>query len=430
MGLLTRFRAEDPERRVILPHEHTRKAAKEDRWRLLQTTRVNFSPIFMMFPDPEGRFATLTADTTAQAPLIHFTDDDGVEHRLWRVDEAERVAEWQSFLGTLPGVHRRRAPPSRHRPALARRERARGSLDPRLPDAHRGPGASRAAVPPHPVRGAVARRGGPAAGARTSRSPGVRRRLRGARRWPRRRPDGPSPSPSPAAGPWWPRRSPRPESLLPADAPGVPAGPRSLPPPPRGARTAPRRPDSAVSYVHSLAEAEEAVAAGACRLAVLLRGTPVQQIVGRGGRGRVDAGQEHLLPPQAAFGPRHPSPGRDRRVTPPRPGPLRAGVGGPRLSACPTTSARAEARAMGRRPPDHPGRRGRACEPRCCSSTSRTRSACPSSSSSWAAARGAARSRTASASAPSCTATSPASPRWSSRWTPTPRSRSSTPCSG
>jgi hypothetical protein len=37
--------------------------------------------------------------------------------------------------------------------------------------------------------------------------------------------------------------------------------------------------DSAVRYVHSLAEAEETVAAGACRLAVLTRATPPQQIV-------------------------------------------------------------------------------------------------------------------------------------------------------
>jgi hypothetical protein len=38
-------------------------------------------------------------------------------------------------------------------------------------------------------------------------------------------------------------------------------------------------PDAAVSYVHSLAEAREAVDKGQCRLAVLLRGTPVSQIV-------------------------------------------------------------------------------------------------------------------------------------------------------
>jgi uncharacterized protein (DUF1015 family) len=38
-------------------------------------------------------------------------------------------------------------------------------------------------------------------------------------------------------------------------------------------------PETAVSYVHSLAEAEESVAHGTCRFAVLMRGTPVQQIV-------------------------------------------------------------------------------------------------------------------------------------------------------
>jgi uncharacterized protein (DUF1015 family) len=38
-------------------------------------------------------------------------------------------------------------------------------------------------------------------------------------------------------------------------------------------------PDTAVSYVHSLGEAEEAVAEKKCRFAVLMRGTPIQQIV-------------------------------------------------------------------------------------------------------------------------------------------------------
>jgi uncharacterized protein (DUF1015 family) len=37
--------------------------------------------------------------------------------------------------------------------------------------------------------------------------------------------------------------------------------------------------DGAVSYVHSQAEAEEALASGACRLAVLMRALPVSQIV-------------------------------------------------------------------------------------------------------------------------------------------------------
>ena len=278
MGLLTRFRAEDPERRVILPHEHTRKAAKEDRWRLLQTTRVNFSPIFMMFPDPEGRFTTLTSGTTGQAPLAHFTDDDGVEHRLWRVDEAERIADWQSFLDTLPAY----IADGHHRHATALRWRDEngpegawtlGCLTP-IEDPgllvlpyHRilseGPSLDEAA-PRLTAHFEVSRVSDPASAAQAVAASSARWAFALA---------------EPGRGALVAEAKPEAESLLPADAPGCL---RALDPyllhhgvlgPLLGV------PDSAVSYVHSLAEAEEAVAAGACRLAVLLRGTPVQQIV-------------------------------------------------------------------------------------------------------------------------------------------------------
>src|SRR5438128_116269 len=39
----------------IFPHENTRAAAKSDRYQLLETCRSNFSPIFSLYSDPEGR---------------------------------------------------------------------------------------------------------------------------------------------------------------------------------------------------------------------------------------------------------------------------------------------------------------------------------------------------------------------------------------
>src|SRR5919198_921901 len=45
VGLLARFRAEDLATGQILPHEQTRPAAREDRYRVLTATRANFSPI-------------------------------------------------------------------------------------------------------------------------------------------------------------------------------------------------------------------------------------------------------------------------------------------------------------------------------------------------------------------------------------------------
>ena len=278
LGLLARFRAEDPERRIILPHEHTRKAAKEDRWKLLQTTRVNFSPIFMMFPDPEGRFRTLVADAIAQAPLAEFTDDGGVDHRLWRVDDPDRIAEWQSFLGAVPAY----IADGHHRHATALRWRDEhgpegawtlGYLtaleDPGLLvlPYHRilseGPSLDEAA-PRLASHFEVSRSPDPAAAAAVVAASTARWAFALA---------------EPGHGALVAEAKPEAEALLPSDAP---ACLRALDPyllhhgvlgPLLGV------PDTAVSYVHSLAEAEEAVAGGACRLAVLLRGTPVQQVV-------------------------------------------------------------------------------------------------------------------------------------------------------
>jgi uncharacterized protein (DUF1015 family) len=278
MGLLTRFRAEDPERRIILPHEHTRKAAKEDRWKLLQTTRVNFSPIFMMFPDPQGRFAALAADATARTPLAQFTDDGGVAHRLWRIDDEAGIAAWQSFLGNIPAY----IADGHHRHATALRWRDEhgpegawtlGYLtaleDPGLLvlPYHRilseGPSLDEA-EPRLAGHFEVSRAPDPASAARAVAASKARWAFALA---------------EPGHGALVAESKPEAESLLPA---GAPACLRALDPyllhhgvlqPLLGI------PDSAVSYVHSLAEAEEAVAAATCRLAALLRGTPVQQIV-------------------------------------------------------------------------------------------------------------------------------------------------------
>jgi uncharacterized protein (DUF1015 family) len=97
-GLLARFRAEDPGRGSILPHEHTRKGPREDRFRLLKATRANFSPIFLMFPDAGRRFAKAFEQDTGRPPDRTYVDDGGVVHRLWRVTAEEATLELQQAL--------------------------------------------------------------------------------------------------------------------------------------------------------------------------------------------------------------------------------------------------------------------------------------------------------------------------------------------
>jgi uncharacterized protein (DUF1015 family) len=277
-GLFARFRAEDPERGVILPHEQTRKGPREDRYRLLKATRANFSPIFLMFPDPSGRFAAAASAVAAAPPLASYTDDGGVAHRLWRVDEDPPATAFQQPLAAAKAYiadgHHRHATALRYRdevgpggawtmgyftpldgpgllvlpyhrilsagPSLAEARRALQRLF-RLTDAaSAGDAAQRVLASTAPYAFGLAQ---PGQGAIVAEALPEAQRLV---------PDGAAPSLR-ALDTWFLH-----QAVL---------GPLL------------KVPDEAVDYVHSQAEAEEAVARGSCRLAVLMRPTPVGQIV-------------------------------------------------------------------------------------------------------------------------------------------------------
>jgi uncharacterized protein (DUF1015 family) len=96
-GLLARFRAEDPGG-SILPHEQTRQAPREDRYRVLKATRANFSPIFLMASDPTRALTQALAAAAAAPPALEYRDDTGVTHRLWRVTDPTSIAHYQQAL--------------------------------------------------------------------------------------------------------------------------------------------------------------------------------------------------------------------------------------------------------------------------------------------------------------------------------------------
>jgi uncharacterized protein (DUF1015 family) len=277
-GVLARFRAEDPERRVILPHEHTRAAAKEDRFRVLLATKANFSPIFLMFPDPQATFAALVLEAIAAAPLAAYTDDGGVAHRLWSVAAPALVGRFQALLGGVKAY----IADGHHRHATALRYRDQSGPDGAFTLGYFTPieAPGLLVLPYHRI---------------LSEGPSLdesARRLAG--------PFRVTPSPDAAAAALAVAASQAPYAFALAE-PGQgalvveaePGGERLL-----AAGVAPSLraldtfflhhavlgpllgvPDAAVSYVHSQAEAEHAIARASCRLAVLMRATPVRQIV-------------------------------------------------------------------------------------------------------------------------------------------------------
>jgi uncharacterized protein (DUF1015 family) len=277
-GVLARFRVEDNARGRVLPHEQTRKAAKEDRYKLLKATRANFSPIFLMFSDRQGVFAKQAEAATAAPPDFQYTDDGGVAHRVWRIRNGAAVSALQSAIGSAKayiadGHHRWATAQRYHQEMGAEAAWTLGYFTPmeapglvvlpyhRLLD--RGPSleeARRALSAQFDVTGV---KGAGAAAAEVAAS---------------QRPYAFALVDPTGAGLVAQARAEA-GALLPADAP---PSLRALDTFFLHQAVLPRLlsvPEDAVRYAHSLREVEEELKAGTCKLAVIMRPTPVAQIV-------------------------------------------------------------------------------------------------------------------------------------------------------
>jgi uncharacterized protein (DUF1015 family) len=89
-GFLARVRVDDYGPGRIRPHERTHPGPREDRLRLTRATRTNLSPIFALFPDPDGAAERAMTEISAGDAYAPVGDD-----RLWRSSDSDLVAELQ-----------------------------------------------------------------------------------------------------------------------------------------------------------------------------------------------------------------------------------------------------------------------------------------------------------------------------------------------
>ena len=97
-GFFARVRVEDYGPGRIRPHERTHPGPKEDRLRLTRATRANLSPIFSLYPDPDGDAWQALEPATGEEPFASVRDADGTVNRLWRVADADAISEVQAAL--------------------------------------------------------------------------------------------------------------------------------------------------------------------------------------------------------------------------------------------------------------------------------------------------------------------------------------------
>ncbi len=102
-GVIGGLGLEPPGTGDVLPHEETTSKDKADRLNLIRATEINTSPIWGLSLT-SGLGALLESLTTKYPVLAEGTDEEGVVHQVWRVDQADDVAAIQSLAEKTPVV--------------------------------------------------------------------------------------------------------------------------------------------------------------------------------------------------------------------------------------------------------------------------------------------------------------------------------------
>ena len=87
LGLIALVRIEDEGSGVILPHEKTFSAHKDDRLKLMRACNAQFSQIFSLYEDPDNAVMDVVRKVTEGEPMLAFDFKDGSHHALWTVQD-------------------------------------------------------------------------------------------------------------------------------------------------------------------------------------------------------------------------------------------------------------------------------------------------------------------------------------------------------
>ncbi len=98
-GFIGLGKLEDYSAGVIFRHEHTLSGPKADRLELLRHTRTHTGQLFMLYSEPHRQVdSILEAVQSSALPVTELTDEYGVVHRLWIIDEAHRISSIENSM--------------------------------------------------------------------------------------------------------------------------------------------------------------------------------------------------------------------------------------------------------------------------------------------------------------------------------------------
>ena len=101
-GFLGRCRLEEFGKGCVYPHEQTLSGPKADRLLLTKATKMNLSPVFGLYPDPETKAQTILEKAIVGLTPLEATDHLGVLHRIWPVTNREAINQVRESLKPQP----------------------------------------------------------------------------------------------------------------------------------------------------------------------------------------------------------------------------------------------------------------------------------------------------------------------------------------
>ena len=100
LELMSAVRLEEYEKRIVLPHEFTRDADKEDRLALIRACAANLSPIMSLYSDPSHEVRSLLDRIISNQPDIAFQDPGQQGYRMWVLQEGDVTAGISRLLAS------------------------------------------------------------------------------------------------------------------------------------------------------------------------------------------------------------------------------------------------------------------------------------------------------------------------------------------
>lgn len=89
---------------VVKKHENTREDKELDRIRHVDTVNAQTGPIFLAYRQNETLKA-IVAEEKAKPVLYDFVSDDGIRHRVWKIDDQAQTAAIEAAFAAIPATY-------------------------------------------------------------------------------------------------------------------------------------------------------------------------------------------------------------------------------------------------------------------------------------------------------------------------------------